>query len=308
MDKEDKDKTVIASETKLKKLTPKQNKEHMVACLVQYTGGGAGKRYSLVKKENLIGRDPACFITISDLSVSRKHAKIYVGTDTVSVEDLESINGTFINNIKIKKKIALKDQDMIRIGVVLFKFFSQENIDGYIQDKVYKMATIDSGTQTYNKQYTLEALETQFLLAKRSNKKLCLIYYDLDHFKTVNDTYGHAAGDQVLLESASNIKKIIRKNDILGRVGGEEFMIILPDFDIQKAVELAESIRKVCEGFVHTLNYKENDVEKTFDLKQTISLGVSCYIKSMETTNDLIQDADKKLYISKGSGRNKVTS
>ena len=72
MDKEDKDKTVIASETKLKKLTPKQNKEHMVACLVQYTGGGAGRRYSLVKKENLIGRDPACFITISDLSVSRK--------------------------------------------------------------------------------------------------------------------------------------------------------------------------------------------------------------------------------------------
>ena len=165
---------------------------------------------------------------------------------------------------------------MILIGSVLFKFFSSENVDGFIQDKIYKMATIDVGTKIYNKQYLYEALRGLLIRRQKAIKKtdLSLIYFDLDHFKKVNDTYGHNAGDFILLEIAKIIKKQLSEKHIFARFGGEEFIILLPGYKGQEAFNLAETVRKTCENYVFKLEYEKNKTISV-DHQQTISLGVS---------------------------------
>src|SRR5690606_28727625 len=126
-------------------------------------------------------------------------------------------------------------------------------LDGFVQDKIYRMATIDAGTQVFNKQYLLDSLNNEFAISQATGRPLSIIYYDLDFFKKVNDTYGHNAGDQVLRESTLIVKNIIRKDEILGRFGGEEFIIILPNSASQAAFELGERIRKACETHIFHL-------------------------------------------------------
>ena len=168
---------------------------------------------------------------------------------------------------------------MVRLGTILFKFFANENIDGIIHDKIYRMATIDAGTQIFNKKYLLETIKSEFKYSKSYNLDLSIIYYDLDHFKKVNDNYGHAAGDQILKEGSEVIKSSLRKNDILCRFGGEEFIVILPNTKLDKAAELAERIRVAIENHVFEL---EDEQKKSVKHRQTISLGVSQLDKGMK--------------------------
>ena len=126
-----------------------------------------------------------------------------------------------------------------------------------------------------------------------------MIYFDLDFFKKVNDTYGHNAGDFILKEISNLVKTNIRKDDIFCRYGGEEFVILLPNTDARTAYELAERIRSSMEGETFTFN--------GIDIKQTISLGVSQLDASMNDPKDLLDNADQKLYRSKQNGRNQVT-
>ena len=161
------------------------------------------------------------------------------------------------------------------------------------------MATIDGGTQTFNKQYLLESLDSEFQFSKTYGRPLSVIYFDLDHFKKVNDTYGHNAGDFILSELSKLVKSIVRKDDIFCRFGGEEFVILLPNTDARTAYDSAERIRKTVEENIFNT--------EGHSLKQTVSLGVSQLQPSMNTPKDFLEDADKKLYQSKQNGRNQVT-
>lgn len=294
-------KTVIANVSELKKKDEKKGSG--IPCLVQYNGEDAGKRYLIIKDVLNLGRSESNEITIIDNSVSRTHAVICKNKEKVELEDLNSANGTYLNDNVLTTKSNLNDQDMIRLGAVLFKFFSQDNMDGYIQDKIYKKATIDIGTQIFNKQYLLERLESEFRRARQTDEDLSIIYFDLDHFKAVNDNYGHNAGDQVLRDTAKVIKLTIRKDDIFARFGGEEFIVVLPRTKIDQAAIIAETMRKKTENWVHSLTSDNNNIKH----KQTISLGVSQIETSMNDYKSLMESADKKLYKSKETGRNKVT-
>lgn len=298
------DKTVIANVTSL---LMEPTKKKGVPSLVQYSGTTLGKRYPLSSSNSKIGRSTDADITISEASVSRLHAEITQNDDDIMIQDLGSANGTYINDQKVSNQTILKDQDMIRLGAVLLKFFSGENIEGFVHDKIYRMATIDAGTQIFNKQYLLDALETEFKVSQSTGKPLSVIYYDLDFFKKVNDNYGHNAGDFVLKESAGITKKVIRKDDIQCRYGGEEFVIILPNTPLSAAHELAERIRVAIETFVFLLDVELNGSKQTVKHQQTISVGVSQLTPQMKTIKDLLESADKKLYTSKQTGRNKVT-
>jgi diguanylate cyclase (GGDEF)-like protein len=306
----DEDKTVIAK-INIEELTPKKQDEDMVASLVQYSGKESGKRHYLNNTQIKIGRDSKCEIICNDASISRLHAEIIDDQEkkTTQIKDLESSNGTFVNDNKIvhDQHTTLKDQDMIRVGSILFKYFSHENVDGMVQDKVYKMATIDQGTKIFNKQYLMDSLQNHFLRAKKGKTPLSLIYFDLDHFKKVNDTYGHNAGDQILRDCAALIKDKLKDKGIFARFGGEEFIIILPKIDIKKAFVAAENIRKACATQIHKLEYSKDDKTQIADHTQTISIGVSQLSENMESPRELLEDADKKLYQSKEGGRNKVT-
>ncbi|MFK7825357.1 MAG: diguanylate cyclase [Oligoflexales bacterium] len=299
------DKTVIAEISQID-LKPHRQKKS-VASLVQYSGSALGKRYMLAGEKLTIGRSVDADITIGEASVSRIHARIIQQNENIIIEDAGSANGTYINDQKVIGRMSLNDQDMLRLGTVLLKFFSSDNIDGFIQDKIYRMATIDAGTQIYNKQYLLDSLTSEFQSSISSGRKMSIIYYDLDHFKRVNDTYGHNAGDQILRESSHLVKKLIRKDDILGRFGGEEFIIILPNTDSKTAYELGERVRSACANHIYKLEVVSGGKKQLVQHQQTFSVGISQISSKMRTPKDLLESADKKLYASKQSGRNKVT-
>lgn len=290
------DKTIIADPAGI---TNYSSTKRIRACLVQYSGTNLGKRYILDEEKMVIGRAPNVAIVIAEQSVSRQHAMCSRVTDEIELEDLDSSNGTFVNNSKISARVRLKDGDIIRFGTVLFKYFSHENIENIFHDKIYRMATIDSGTQTFNKKYLLDSLEAEFKYSRTYGKNLSMIYFDLDFFKKVNDTHGHSAGDSVLRETSYTVKQNIRKEDVFCRFGGEEFVILLPNTDAKTAYELAERIRVSIQSYVFKFEGTQ--------IKQTISLGVSQLNPTMNEPKDLLDDADRKLYHSKQSGRNRVT-
>lgn len=298
------DKTIIADPGNLTVFNPGNRSR---ACLVQYSGAKLGRRYQLDESEVIIGRSPSATICIAEQSVSRQQAVLrQVGQD-FEIEDLGSSNGTFVNDQRITTKVKLRDSDLVRLGTIVLKYFAHDNIDGMIQDKIYRMATIDAGTQIFNKQYITEALTAEVRAAQVSDQSLSILYFDLDHFKKVNDNYGHSAGDRVLKECAGLAKGAIRKEDILGRFGGEEFVVILPQTSLKTAADLAERIRVAVSS--HTFNFSADKQGNPQDIKhvQTVSLGVAQWSTAMRSAKDLLELADRKLYESKNGGRNRVT-
>jgi diguanylate cyclase (GGDEF)-like protein len=299
------DKTIIAESPNL---TILQGPKRKNACLVQYSGAKLGKRYPLTDTQTVVGRSPTVQIIINEASVSRQHARFVLVGDDVKVEDMGSSNGTFVNDVRAEGQTLLRDADIVRLGTVLLKFFAHDNVDSVMHDKIYRMATIDAGTQIFNKQYLMDALESEFKFSKTYERELSIIYYDLDFFKKVNDTYGHNAGDFILKESAALVKAAVRKDDILGRYGGEEFVIILPNTDGRVAADLAERIRQKHEAHPFPLDFEENGQKKRIAHRQTISMGVAQLKPSIPAAKDFLEAADKKLYSSKHTGRNKVTA
>jgi diguanylate cyclase (GGDEF)-like protein len=151
----------------------------------------------------------------------------------------------------------------------------------------------------FNKGYLLESLDASFAQSRVQGKPCSVIYFDLDFFKKVNDTHGHSCGDFILREAAQLAKSCMRSEDVVGRYGGEEFVVVLSDCDVRLAAALAERLRKAMES--HDFVYGGKS------LKQTVSIGVSEIRSDFASPRELLDNADQKLYQSKHSGRNRVT-
>ena len=162
-----------------------------------------------------------------------------------------------------------------------------------------KMANTDELTGLYNRRGFEELLQWEYRKVERYNRKACILLFDLDHFKKINDTYGHKAGDDVLVAVAQKCKSELRKSDILGRYGGEEFIVLLPDTDRVSALRVAEKLRR-------TIEYTSiSTSEGTINL--TISIGVASFgDKHVLSIDRVIKYADDSLYIAKRSGRNQI--
>ena len=157
---------------------------------------------------------------------------------------------------------------------------------------------IDGLTQAFNRKHWEECLEKEFSRARRYKHDLALVMLDLDHFKLLNDTFGHQGGDTVLIETAKTVDKLLRMGDLFGRYGGEEFAVILPDTDMDGAEEVAERIRQAIAK--NTIRYKERNISVT------ASIGVAVINSQDKRYEDLISNADLALYEAKGAGRNRV--
>jgi diguanylate cyclase (GGDEF)-like protein len=162
-----------------------------------------------------------------------------------------------------------------------------------------KMAYTDPLTQTHNRASFNGSISREISLATRGAKKLSLIFFDIDHFKAINDTYGHNCGDITLASSAKWIKESLRDSDIIFRYGGEEFVILLSDTDTHGAELLAERIRTSIES--HTIAYGMETI------KITASLGVST-LRNDDTIESFLKRADEAMYAAKNSGRNQVVA
>jgi diguanylate cyclase (GGDEF)-like protein len=165
--------------------------------------------------------------------------------------------------------------------------------------RLYEMATLDRKTGLYNHGFFQNRLVEEIERAERYKTDLSLIILDLDHFKNVNDTYGHMVGDDVLIEIAHTIKDQIRTFDIPARFGGEEFTVILPETDGECSQIVAERLRQA----VEKLNFKTE--KDSFSI--TASMGIACYAHASAITEDMmIEQADKALYHAKENGRNRT--
>lgn len=276
---------------------PSKITQRKEACLVVIYGKDLGKKFNLEGPSYIIGRSSKCDIQIDQESVSRNHAKVINGGKSVILRDLGSTNGTYVNDELIDERV-LRDGDFIKIGRTIFKFLSGDNIEHAYHEEIYRLTTIDGLTQVYNKRYLMETLEREISRAHRYGRPLSIIMFDIDHFKHINDEYGHLAGDYVLKEMASTIKARIRREDIMGRYGGEEFVIVLPEIDHYNAVVFAEKIRRLVERHDFTFEGVRINV--------TISIGVATAWKGMESAEEFIKHADTHLYEAKNSGRNRV--
>ena len=165
--------------------------------------------------------------------------------------------------------------------------------------KLYEMATLDRKTKLFNHGYFQNKLIQEIERAEKYKTDLTLMIMDLDHFKNVNDTYGHMKGDEVLIKVAETIKTNVREFDIPARFGGEEFTVILPETSPMDGINVAERLRRSVK------NLKFNSEKSYFQI--TVSIGVSHYIHSINMTEDiLIEQADKALYYAKEHGRDQV--
>jgi two-component system cell cycle response regulator len=263
---------------------------------------GVGRMHKIDKPEHLMGRSPEVSIQIDDDGVSRKHAKIHVGADgSHYLVDLGSTNGTFLNGVRLSMS-PLQDGDKIQIGAnTVFKYSLQDALEEQFQKHIYESATRDGLTRIFNKKYFLDTLRKEFAYCVRHRVPLSLVMFDVDHFKKVNDTYGHPAGDYVLARIAQRVSDTVRTEDLFARYGGEEFALMLRESTEDASQICAERCRKA----VDTTDFNFQGTP----IKVTISLGVATLGDSdYAQPEDLIATADKYLYRAKKNGRNQVQS
>ena len=275
------------------------------AALVVIYGEDLGKRHQLDGSGPvLIGRSSRASIQIDQESISRNHAEIRLEDDAFRVRDLGSTYGTYVNDEAIAGARELRDGDFLKIGHTIFKFLSSNNIESSYHEAIYQLTTTDGLTQIFNKRYFMETLEREMSRSQRYGRPLCLVLFDLDHFKQVNDVYGHLAGDYVLKQVAQVVRTNIRRDDVLARYGGEEFALVLPELEGQQAVALADKVRALVASTSFEFDHTRIPV--------TISAGVAglppVVTDKPASPLDLIRRADENLYKAKRSGRNRVVA
>jgi diguanylate cyclase (GGDEF)-like protein len=248
-----------------------------------------------------IGRASDVSLQIEEDGVSRRHARLEPLPDgRTQVVDLGSRNGTFVNGVRVTSQ-ALRDGDKIQIGeTTILKLSYLDAPEEALQQNLYQSATRDPLTQLANRRAFTESLEREIAFAQRHRRPLCLVAFDVDHFKRINDTFGHPAGDRVLRRIGEVVAGCLRREDIVARVGGEEFAILLRDIPLSGAKDCAERVRRTVEATAF-----EHAGQR---MAVTISLGVATLDLGAPTADGLVEAADRCLYVAKQGGRNRVVT
>ncbi len=270
------------------------------ACLVQLRGPQMGRRFELAQTPLAVGRDPASDIVLESDSVSRRHARFEPSELGHRVQDNNSTNGTYLNDVLVQGEASLRSGDYIQVGEAIFKYLSGDNIELAYHEEIYRLTIEDGLTHIPNKRALTDFLDREFARARRHGRPLVVIMMDLDHFKRINDDFGHLMGDYVLRELAKLAKARIRHEEMFARYGGEEFCAVMPETDLAGGVAFAEDFRALIEG--HHFEFEGNQV------RVTMSFGVAVIDDSMTRAEAAVLAADENLYRAKRAGRNRVVS
>jgi diguanylate cyclase (GGDEF)-like protein len=269
------------------------------AYLIVLTGSNVGEMYRLESGESIIGRGTAATIRLGDDGISRRHARVISENNVVRIEDLGSSNGTLVNGTLVTQ-VALRDGDKIQFGsTTILKFTYHDKLEENFQRAMYDAALRDDLTKAFNKKHFIDRLEQEIALVRRQNSPLSLVMFDVDHFKRINDTFGHVAGDHVLAKLAQVTHGTVRADDVFCRYGGEEFTILCRGVPLLTAGSMAERLRGIVEGTEFVFDAREIPV--------TISLGVAAFPEvPAHNGTELIAASDEALYAAKHAGRNRV--
>ncbi len=265
--------------------------------LVVLSGQQMGRVIPLEMGEKILGRGRAASIRIDDKGISRRHAVIRREPGKVTLQDLGSTNGSWCNGKPVSCR-KLLDGDRVQIGRCILAFRVNRSDEERLIRHLYERATKDSLTGLYNRTSLMDRLGREVARHQRYGRDLSVVVMDLDHFKKVNDTYGHGAGDAVLRVVGEAIRQCLRSSDLAARVGGEEFVVALPETDQSRARNIAEKIRKRIASL-------DVSFEKS-RLHITASLGVATAQKGPVSLELLLKRADEACYKAKRSGRNRI--
>jgi two-component system, cell cycle response regulator len=246
-----------------------------------------------------MGRGAENTLVLEGDSISRRHARIERRGSSYSVVDLQSTNGTYVNDELIEGQCQLRKGDQIKIGDTILKYLSGSDVETQYHETIYRMTIVDGLTGVNNKRYLMETLDREISRARRHKRPLALMMFDIDHFKPVNDNFGHLAGDYVLKEMAQAVRNRLRPDDVVARYGGEEFAVVFPETPPEGAVEIADKLRKLVAD--HRFEFERER------MKITVSGGVAILEEGMDVMQ-LLKAADERLYEAKRSGRNRVCS
>ena len=211
--------------------------------------------------------------------------------------------------------VSSKDQpcdkvEGLRIGAIdyITKPFNEAELKARVslvlkmvemQEELLSLANTDELTRLSNRRYFFNILEREILRVKIKDTKLAIMILDVDHFKSINDTYGHLAGDMILKQMGKILQENIYPLDVAARYGGEEFIILMPNVDVNKAINAAERLRQIID------QHQWDILEKTISI--TASIGVTCVeARNIISSHDIVEKADNALYIAKRNGRNRV--
>lgn len=273
-------------------------------CLVVYSRPDPGQRFELADGRHVIGRGEQADLRIDGVGLSRVHAQLDVSDQAVVLRDLGSANSSFVNEAPVTAPVTLRDGDILRLANVVLRFHASHSVEAALHERLYRLATTDPGTSVVNRRQLEQALSREFRVARRRGEPLALLCADLDNFKAVNDTHGHLAGDHVLRVCAALLRAAIREGDLIGRWGGEEFLIVAPSSTLGEAMALAERVRTVVADHVFELD--AGAAQPPVLHRQTLSVGVAALRIEMDDEWALVAEADARLYAAKRSGRNRV--
>jgi two-component system, cell cycle response regulator len=267
-------------------------------CLVQIHGPQLGRKVVLAGEALRIGRDPDNDFAVDLDTVSRHHARLRREGAHVVVEDLGSTNGTWLNHRELRGATPLRSGDLLKVGGAVFKFLAGDDVEVQYHEALYTLAISDGLTGVSNKRYLMEYLEREVGRCQRYGRALSLLLFDIDHFKRINDTHGHVAGDVVLCELAQGVQPLVRREQCFARYGGEEFALVLPEDGTERARLFAEKLRRQVQEHAFVFEGERIPV--------TVSIGVADLAPEMREPLQLLQAADARLYAAKRGGRNRV--
>lgn len=262
----------------------------------------------LERPEVTLGRALDAHVRLNDQKASRLHACISTevdpnsGTTVFKVKDLNSTNGTLVNGRPVTEAV-LNHGDKILVGNQLFRFELLDEIDRAFQQQIHRLIGHDELTGLLSSKSFFTELRREAARAEELSHPFCVLMMDLDHFKAVNDNYGHLVGNRTLQDVGVIIKSALRSGDVAARFGGEEFAAFMLDADYLQGLVAAERVRRGIEQAVFSAAVEAaHPTAARFHL--TVSIGVACFPDDARDPIRLVELADSALYRAKRNGRN----
>lgn len=288
--------TAVVSLADLHGLQRPQQDRHL---LVRVQGTQLGEVQRLGSGVINAGRNQDSDLWIPDDGVSRRHARFIAENGRYILEDLQSANGTFVQGERITRRV-LQDGDLVQLGpTAVFRYSIADEDQETLLRQLYAASVTDALTGAHKREYFDAQLTNELSYARRHQRDCSVVMFDLDHFKRLNDTYGHPAGDEVLTLVARVVRQELRAEDMLARYGGEEFAIVLRAINLRGAAMLAERLRAQIAALVIQHGGQQ--------LRVTMSAGCASARELGDPSSDeLVAAADRRLYVAKRTGRNRV--